>query len=58
MDLVLLVLVLCVVGYAVHLMTTHIPMAPEWATAIRVVAILALLFYLLSRFVRLPNVLP
>jgi nitrate reductase NapE component len=34
MDLILLVLVVCVIGFVVWLLTTKIPMPPGWATTI------------------------
>ena len=57
MDLILLVLVLCVVGFVVWLLTTKIPMPPAWATAIQVLALVCLILYALTRLVALPNVL-
>ena len=57
MDLVVLVLVLCLVGFLVWLLTTYIPMPPPWATAIQVLAFVVVLLYVLTRFVSLPNVL-
>lgn len=58
MDLILLVVVLAVVGFVVWLVTTRIPMPPLWASAIQLLALLVLVFFLLTRFVSLPNVLP
>ena len=58
MDLVMLVLVLVVIGFLVWLLTTKIPMPPAWATTIQVLVIVVLVFYLLTRVVDLPNVLP
>lgn len=59
MDLILLVLVLCAVGFIVYLLTTKIPMPLYWAMAIQVVALLVVVLYLLQRFgVGLPNLLP
>ena len=57
MDLILLVIVLVVVGFAVYALTTAVPMPPHWAKAIQVLALVVLLLYLLSRLVPLPNVL-
>jgi len=57
LDLILLVIVLCVLGLIVWLLTTYIPMPPYWATLINVVALVVILLYLLTRFVPLPNVL-
>ena len=58
MDLVMLVLVLVVIGFLVWLLTTKIAMPPAWATTIQVLVIVVLVFYLLTRVVDLPNVLP
>lgn len=57
MDLIILVLVLCLVGFLVWLLTTKIPMPPAWATAIQVIALIALILYVLTRLVSIPNVL-
>ena len=58
MDLVLLVLGVAVVGFLVWVITTKIPMPPYWAQIIQVVALIVLVLYVLTRFVRLPSVLP
>lgn len=58
MDLILLVLVLCLVGFLVWLLTTKIPMPPAWATAIQVFALVVMILFLLARLVSIPNVLP
>jgi len=58
MDLVLLVLVVVVVGFLVWLLTTRVPMPPGWAQVIQVAVLIVLILYILSRFVRLPNILP
>lgn len=57
MDLIILVVVLCLVGFVVWLLTTKIPMPPYWATTIQVLAIIVLVLYVLSHFVRVPNLL-
>ena len=57
MDLIMLVLVLCVIGFVVYLLTTYIPMPPNLGKAIQVVALVLLILYLVSRVVPLPNVL-
>ena len=57
MDLIALVVVLCVVGFIVYLLTTHIPMPPQWARAIQVVALVVLLIYLVTRLISIPNVM-
>jgi hypothetical protein len=58
MDLIVLVLVLCILGFLVWLLTTKIPMPSTWATAIQVFALIVMVLYLVSRFIRLPNILP
>jgi uncharacterized membrane protein len=58
MDLVVLVLVLCLIGFLVWLLTTKIPMPASWATAIQVIALIVMVLYLLSRVIHLPNILP
>jgi len=58
MDLILLVLLLVLIGFAVYLLTTKVPMPPGWATAIQVLALIVIILYLLTRFAALPNVLP
>jgi hypothetical protein len=59
MDLVLLILGLCLVGFLVYLLTTKIPLPPVWRTAIQVIAAIVVILYLLRRFGGLlPNVLP
>jgi alpha-D-ribose 1-methylphosphonate 5-phosphate C-P lyase len=58
MDLILLVLVLAIVGWAVWLITTKIPMPPGWATGLQILALLILVLFLLQRLgTRLPNLL-
>ena len=57
MDLILLVLVLCLIGFIVWLLTTKIPMPPAWATAIQVIALVVVLLFLLTRVAHIPNVL-
>ena len=60
MDLLVLVFVLCVIGFGVWWLTTnnHIPMPPGWAKAIQVLTFIVIVLYILTRFVSLPNVLP
>ena len=59
MDLLVLVLALCLIGCLVWLMTTKIPMPPSWATAIQLLALAAVVIYLIARFApTLPNLLP
>lgn len=41
MDLLLTVLVLCVIGFMVWILTERIPMTPLWKTMIQVFAALA-----------------
>jgi hypothetical protein len=57
MDLLVLVLIVCVIGFVVWLLTTRVPMPPLWASTIQVVALIVIVLYLISRFVSLPNVL-
>jgi len=57
MDLIILVLVVCLVGFLVWLLTTYIPMPPEWAKAIQVIALVIVILYLITRLFNLPNVL-
>jgi hypothetical protein len=57
MDLILLVLICCVIGFVVWLATTKISMPPGWASTIQVVALIALILFLLTKFVDIPNVL-
>jgi hypothetical protein len=57
MDLLLLLIGLAVIGFVIYLITALIPMPPYWARVIQTVALIILLVYLLTRFVRLPNVL-
>jgi hypothetical protein len=40
------------------MLTTKVPMPPGWATAIQVLVLIVLVLYFVTRFVRLPNVLP
>lgn len=57
MDLVILVLVVCLIGFLVWLLTTYIPMPPEWAKAIQVIALILIILYLVTRLFQIPNVL-
>jgi hypothetical protein len=58
MDLILLVLVLAIVGFLVHLITTHIPMEPIFKTAIQIIVVIAIVLYLIQRFAGgVPNLL-
>ena len=58
MDLIMLVLLLALVGFCVWLFTTKIPMPPSWASTIQVIALILLILYVITRFFRIPNVLP
>jgi uncharacterized membrane protein len=58
MDLIILVIVVVLIGFLVWLLTTRVPMPPGWATAIQVGALIVIVLYLVTRFIRLPNVLP
>ena len=54
----LLVLIVCLVGFGVYLLTTKIPMPPLWATVIQVVALILIVLFLIDRLgVAIPNVL-
>lgn len=57
MDLIILVLVACLLGFLVWVFTTQIPMPPVWAKAIQVVALICLVLWLLTHLVTIPNVL-
>jgi hypothetical protein len=59
MDLVMLVLVICLIGFLIYLFTTKIQMPPYWAQAIQLGALICIVLYLINRFgPALPNVLP
>ncbi len=58
MDLIILVLVLVLIGFVVWLLTTKVPMPPMWATAIQVIALIAVVLFLITRLAHIPNVLP
>jgi len=59
MDLILLVLVVALIGFAVWVITTKVPMPTGWPIAIQVIALIIVILYLLSRFSGgLPNILP
>jgi uncharacterized membrane protein len=58
MDLVLLVVIAVILGFVIWILTTQVPMPPMWAKAIQVGALIVFLLYILTRFMRLPNVLP
>lgn len=57
MDLIVLVLVLCLIGFVVWVLTTKIPMPAGWAQTIQVLTLIVLVIYLISRLFRIPNVL-
>lgn len=58
MDLILLILLLALVGFVLHLILSHIPMPSEWATTLKIFAVVLLVVYLLKRLgFALPNVL-
>jgi hypothetical protein len=56
-DLIQLVLLICVIGAIVWALTTLIPMPPQWARAVQVLAFVVVLLYILTRVFNLPNVL-
>ena len=57
MDLLMLILAVCVIGFVIWLLTTQIPMPPLWARAIQIFALLVIVIYVLTRLIALPNVL-
>ena len=58
MDLIMLVLVIALVGFAIWAITTYIPMPPIFKTAIVVLTVIVLVLWLLKRLgAGLPNVL-
>jgi cation transporter-like permease len=57
MDLLILVLVCCLIGFVVWLLTTKIKMPDGWASAIQIFALVVLVLFVLSRLVTIPNVL-
>lgn len=57
MDLVILVLVGCLLGFVVWLLTTKIPMPDGWATTLQIVSLVLFLLYVLSRVAPIPNVI-
>lgn len=58
MDLIILVLILSVIGFAVWLFTTQIPMPPIFKTVIYFVCAIALILFLLREFAgSMPNIL-
>jgi len=57
MDLIWLVLVVCVIGCLVWLLTTQIPMPPGLAKVVQVATVIILALYVLTRVIALPNVL-
>jgi uncharacterized membrane protein len=58
MDLLILIVALVAIGFVVWLLTTKVPMPPNWAIAIQVLALVIIVIYLISRFLPLPNMLP
>jgi len=59
MDLIMLVLMLALVGLAVWLITTKIPMDPMFRLAIQVIVLIVMIFYVLRTLgVNVPNVMP
>lgn len=58
MDLLILVLVVALVGFLIHIITTRIEMPPGWAVTIQVLSLIVIILYVLQRFVHLPNMLP
>ena len=58
MDLLILIIALSALGFLVYLLTTKIPMPPHWATAIQILALVVVVLYVLTRFIRIPNFFP
>jgi len=58
MDLIVLVLVMVVIGFAVWLLTTRIPMPPAWALSIQVFALIVMVLWVITKIAGIPNVLP
>jgi hypothetical protein len=58
MDLVMLVAIVCLIGFLVYVLTEHVPMPPGWKKAIQIGALVVLVLYLISRLIVIPNVLP
>jgi hypothetical protein len=50
MSIIMLILVLAVIGLALYLIETYIPMAPPIKLVIRVIIIIALVLWLLQLF--------
>lgn len=50
MDIIPVIVVLVVLGVALYLIETYVPMAPGFKIVIRVIVILALCLYLLRAF--------
>jgi hypothetical protein len=57
MDLIILVLLGCLLGFCVWLLTTKIPMPDGWATTLQIVSLVLFLLYVLSRIAPIPNVM-
>jgi len=49
-SLITLVVVLVILGLALYLIETYVPMSPPFKTVLRVVIVLALVLYLLQAF--------
>ena len=47
MGLISLILILAIVGFAVWMVTTYVPMPPPFKTAIYVIVVLVLVLYVL-----------
>lgn len=58
MDLIVLILVIALIGFAVYAITTYIPMPPIFKTAIIVLTVIVMVLWLLERLgTHLPNVM-
>lgn len=57
MDLLLLVLAFVLIGYVTYLLTTKIPMPPNYPGAIQLIVLIFMILYVITRVFTLPNVL-
>jgi len=57
MDLLLLVLAFVLIGYLTWLLTTKIPMPPNYPGAIQLIVLIFMVLYVVTRVFSIPNVL-
>ena len=57
MDLLLLVLAFVLIGYLTWLLTTKVPMPPNYPTAIQLIVLIFMVLYVVTRVFSIPNVL-